>query len=123
MKKTTIKEHIEKQVAKANTPEKRKTFQSIRKLAVSLAECCDFAALENIKQARAGYTPHDIIVCARFKDVVERCQIITSFTYGALLHHLSGYYTSTDDCTADGNRSGILTMTLSYAKHCPLAKK
>ena len=123
MKKTNLKEDIEKKVAASIKADKRKKFLLVRKLAVSLADRCDFASLQNIKDSRACYSHNEIIICARFKDVLERCQIITAFTYGALLNHLSGHYTSTDDWTVDGHRSGILTMTLSEAQFCPLCNK
>jgi drug/metabolite transporter superfamily protein YnfA len=92
--------------------EARNKFKTIRMLAKHLADTCDFVTAEKIGKAHAAYGENFIIVCATFKDPIERAQSLTAFTYGATVCQLS-LHTSTGEDTRC-KEGFVITISIEF---------
>ena len=67
----------------------RSRFLKVRRLAAQLAAKCDFVALDSIRCATASCTAESASVVVPFRDIVERSQIVTAFTWGTSLEYMN----------------------------------
>ena len=90
----------------------RQLFNKARKIASQFAERCDFVAAKEIKEATASCGEGTAYAGALYKDMVERCQICTSFVYACGLLGLSFINSIDEDGPAsDGKRYMVFTLS------------
>ena len=101
-----------------STKQMRAKFLRVRRLAAKLAERCDFVATSRIEMAKASCGRNFAEVCVECRDMVERAQVITAFTYGVALEGLSSSSCTDEDIAVDGG----LLVTINIGHHEKEAK-
>ena len=108
MKATTIKKQ-------STTRAKiKKDYEAAHNLAIKLAEKNDWRAIDSIKNCLTEFTPCNIQVLAEYNSEIERCQIITAFTYGTSLAGFNFAYHRANDVKREGKLCDVLQFTLTW---------
>ena len=99
-----------------STKQMRALFLKVRRVATQLAERCDFVTASRIKEAAASCGENFAAACVKYRDQVERAQIVTAFTYGASLNGLTFQCNGDEDVTLEGKLS-MVTINLEHPEH------
>lgn len=98
-------------VAAKRTATTRSLYRSVKQAALHLADKCDFASIDRIRNAEAACVCNRAIVCVTIHDIIDRAQAIAAFSYGAVLNNMALSCLPSEDVRATST-SWIITITL-----------